>query len=242
MLDISHDFMQNTLAVYGAEERSYRTSWCWCASLQNLVFPRCSFSRTWRHTAVPTGARACRDECLHMCSEPNAALWLVLSWVWCGKLHTLRSAVQKCSSTQTQQMGLTTVRGRRVLWWPWIFLCGFCDNAPPNGGGENYTSWSTPSQLQKNEEKSRRLRENEREMHAARIKGGEISHQHNLSQLSPPTLFLLSIFLYFLLHFTLFPSVLTAISEILPAIFLPETFSLFFHRVENESKLAVGSN
>lgn len=85
-------------------------------------------------------------------------------------------------------------------------------------------------------------RENEREMHAARIKGEEISHPHNLSQLSPPTLFLLSIFLYFLLHFTLFPSVLTAISKILPAIFSPETFSLFFHRVENESKLAVGSN
>ena len=188
MLHIAHDFTQKTLGVHRAGKHAYRTSWCWCASLQNLVFHTMQLqSYLDTHRCANRSMRVCKDECLHMWSELNAALWFVLTRVCCGKLHSLHSPVQKCSSTQTQWMVLTAVRGRRAVWWPWIFLCGFCESAPTKGGNKNYNSWMM-SILFEDKEKSRILSE---KCMLQEKKGGKkekTSHSHNLSN-SPCTFF-----------------------------------------------------
>lgn len=137
MLHISHDFTQNT---QGKRALLPYIMMLVCLAAKPCVSKMQLQSYLETHRCANRSTRVCRDECLHMCSELNAALWLLPSRVWCDKLNTVHSAVQKCSSMQTQRMGLTAMRGRRALWWPWIFLCGFCDSAPPNGGSVNYTS------------------------------------------------------------------------------------------------------
>lgn len=232
MLRISHDFQHNTLGVHGARERSYRTSWCWTTS---LLKPCASTMQLQSHCCARRRAHTCRDECLHMCLGLNAALRLVPSRVWCGELRTLHSDVQKGSNAQTRRMGLTAVRGRRVVWWPWIFLPGFCDSAPPSGGSGNYTPAYINSVF-KLWGKKREKQESERKREKCTLQGWKetTSHPHNLSRLSPPTLFLLSlIFFGFLLDVKLFPSVITTyyLQFIDVRAFLP---------FQNESKLHVG--
>lgn len=86
-------------------------------------------------------------------------------------------------------------------------------------------------QKKRNQEKSRWQREWERNACCKHKKRERISYTHNLSQICPPTLFLLSIFLYFLLHIISFARncyVRNCGKQFLPAIFSPTTFSFFW--------------
>lgn len=174
------------------------------------------------HCCANRSVRACRDDCLHMCTELNGRFDVVnytdfslrcrnvqarkrSEWVW-----QRWEGRERCDDLGYSYVGSATA------------LCLMAEV------GTTPHAWSSSSQLQKNERKAGDWA-NGREMLTVRIRWEKTSHPHNLSQLSPPTLFFLSIFLYFLPHFKSFPSVLTAISSILPPIFLSETVSLFSH-------------